>query len=363
MTESTIIERVLRLPVKGITDAPCPWSPGSVRDFYSEADYWWPDPANPSGPFIKRDGESNPACFNRHRKLLIRMSCQCAALTSVWLKNGGAPLLERIQSILDTWFVDESTSMRPSLSCSQSIRGQCEGRSFGVIDTIQLCEVALSVQALRTALPRKLYEGVLQWFTQYLDWLVTSEFGQTERKAKNNHGVCWYLQAACFARLTGNEALLDELRQDFRCILLKQIERNGAMPRELARTKPYGYALFTLEVFAGLAVLLGTTSENCFLWREGDSGSVADAMAFLYPYILDKTVWPYPPDVLFFDYWPCRQSALLLVGHHTGERKYRALWDKLPPWRLKFELLRNFPVRIPELWLPQLSMNKSQVMS
>ena len=352
MSDRITPERVLRLPVKGIASRPSSWSPGSVRDFYSEADYWWPNPADPSGPFIKRDGESNPACFNGHRKLLIRMSCQLAVLTEAWRKEGGAPLLNKIIEILDVWFVNDSTSMRPSLSYSQSIRGRCEGRSFGVIDTIHLCEAALSVRALRAALPRELYDGVLQWFMQHLEWLVTSEFGRKERKTLNNHAVCWYLQAACFARLVGDHALLDELRQDFRCILLKQIERDGSMPRELARTKPYGYALFTLEVFAGLAAILSTSGENCFLWREGDSGSVADAMSFLYPYILDKKAWPYPADVLFFDYWPCRQSALLLVGQYTGERKYRELWEKLPPWHLKFELLRNFPVRTPNLWLP-----------
>src|SRR5262245_18500288 len=26
-----------------------------VHDYYSEAPYWWPDPANPGGPFIRKD--------------------------------------------------------------------------------------------------------------------------------------------------------------------------------------------------------------------------------------------------------------------------------------------------------------------
>ena len=352
MSDHITPERVLRLPVKGIASRPSPWSPGTVRDFYSEADYWWPNPADPEGPYISRDGESNPACFNGHRKLLIRMSCQCAALAQLWLKNRTPEARERFQEVLRTWFTDENLSMRPHLEYAQSIRGRVAGRNFGVIDTIHLCEPVLAMQRLRGDLPGGLYDGVCQWFAQYLDWLQTSEFGRKERKTLNNHAVCWYLQAACFARLVEDHALLDELRQDFRCVLLKQIRRDGAMPKELARTKPYGYALFTLDVFAGLAVLLSTPEENCFLWREGDSGSVADAMAFLYPYILDKASWPYPPDVLFFDYWPCRQSSLYLAAHATGERKYRDLWEKLPPYRLKFELLRNFPVRTPGFWLP-----------
>ena len=34
------------------------------HDYFSEGDYWWPDPKNPGGPYIRRDGFSNPANFN-----------------------------------------------------------------------------------------------------------------------------------------------------------------------------------------------------------------------------------------------------------------------------------------------------------
>jgi hypothetical protein len=46
-----------------------PWSvtlhrpkntPAGLHDFFSEGPYWWPDPDNPGGPYIRRDGEVNP---------------------------------------------------------------------------------------------------------------------------------------------------------------------------------------------------------------------------------------------------------------------------------------------------------------
>src|SRR2546423_15021505 len=43
-----------------VTAFPAPRSTGGVHDFYSEGDYWWPDPQNPQGPYIRRDGETNP---------------------------------------------------------------------------------------------------------------------------------------------------------------------------------------------------------------------------------------------------------------------------------------------------------------
>ena len=47
-------------------------SAGGVHDFFSEGDYWWQDPANPNGPYIQKDGMSNPNNFTDHRKAISR---------------------------------------------------------------------------------------------------------------------------------------------------------------------------------------------------------------------------------------------------------------------------------------------------
>jgi len=50
-----------------ITAFPAPRSAGGPHDFYSEGDYWWPDPRSPDSPFVRRDGETNPSNFIAHR--------------------------------------------------------------------------------------------------------------------------------------------------------------------------------------------------------------------------------------------------------------------------------------------------------
>ncbi|HXK07238.1 MAG TPA: alginate lyase family protein, partial [Verrucomicrobiae bacterium] len=47
-------------PPVTVTAASSPRSAGGRHDFFSEGDYWWPDPKNPDGPYIQRDGMSNP---------------------------------------------------------------------------------------------------------------------------------------------------------------------------------------------------------------------------------------------------------------------------------------------------------------
>jgi hypothetical protein len=66
-------ERILRAaneylsqPPITVTAASSPRSKGGKHDYFSEGDYWWPDPKNPDGPYIRRDGYSNPQNFNDH---------------------------------------------------------------------------------------------------------------------------------------------------------------------------------------------------------------------------------------------------------------------------------------------------------
>ena len=65
-----------------ITTSTSPRSAGGIHDFFSEGDYWWPDPANPDGPYIQRDGMTNPNNFVDHRRYLMRLSVQVPALAA-----------------------------------------------------------------------------------------------------------------------------------------------------------------------------------------------------------------------------------------------------------------------------------------
>src|SRR5262245_46944693 len=59
-----------------ITASSSPRGAGGAHDFFSEGDYWWPDPQDPGGPYIQRDGMTNPDNFTNHRRYLMRLSVQ-----------------------------------------------------------------------------------------------------------------------------------------------------------------------------------------------------------------------------------------------------------------------------------------------
>lgn len=355
--------RVLRAAEAYLKDAPktivavrSPRSPGGPHDFYSEGDYWWPDPKNPSGPYIRRDGESNPDNFVAHRQLLMRLSIQMPALAAAWVLTKRRIFAEHASAHLRAWFVDSSSRMNPNLEFAQAIHGIDTGRSIGIIDTLHLVEVAQAARVLgqRHALTREDLEGTRAWFADYLNWLTTSVHGKEERAAKNNHGSCWLLQAAAFAQLTGDAAVLRDCRERLRSALLPgQIAPDGSFPLELARTKPYSYSLFNLDVLGMCALLLSDHAGDFWTLRLPNGASLQTCFRFMVPFIEDKRQWPFRHDVEYFDDLPVRQPSLLFAGLIYGERAYLALWARLDPDPTAPEVIRNHPVRQPVLWMDE----------
>jgi hypothetical protein len=119
-----------------ITASTSPRSAGGLHDFFSEGDYWWPDPANPGGPYIQRDGMTNPENFVEHRRYLMRLSVQVPALVAAWKLTKDPRYSKHAARHLRAWFIDEATRMNPNLQYAQAIHGRFTGRGIGVIDTI-----------------------------------------------------------------------------------------------------------------------------------------------------------------------------------------------------------------------------------
>ena len=357
-------ERILRAaneylsqPPITITASSSPRSHGGKHDYFSEGDYWWPDPKNPGGPYIRRDGYTDPANFNDHREALIRLSLHVPALVAAWLVTHDKRYAEHAVLHLRAWFLDPATKMNPSLDYAQAIFGITPGRGTGVIDTLHLVEVSRAARLLEKsgAFVRGEHGGVLEWFAQYLDWMCNSTNGKEEEVAKNNHGACWVAQAAAFAALTGNKDVLALCRNRFRSNLIPdQLAVNGSFPLELARTKPYSYSLFDLDVLAIICQIASTSDgseDDLWQFSLADGRQYRKAVDFYLPFIEDKSKWPYAHDVEYFDDLPNRQPSLLFAGLAYNEPRFIALWRRLPPDPKTAEIIRNFPVRQPLLWV------------
>lgn len=354
-------ERVLELAKKysdvepiTVTASTCERSAGGVHDFYSEGDYWWPDPENPDGPYIRKDGMTNPDNFTAHREAMIRLSQISGALASAYIITGDKNYATQLLPHLKAWFIDEATIMNPNLLYGQAIMGRVTGRGIGIIDTIHLMEVAKAIAAIENSgvISATDIAKLKEWFATYLDWIFTHPYGIAERDNGNNHSVCWALQASVFAEFVENSEVQDYCRKMYKTVLLPdQMAGNGSFPLELKRTKPYGYSLFNLDVMTALCQVLSSPDDNLFRFNTSDGKNIGKGIAFMYPYVKDKKSWPYQKDVMYWDEWPVRHPSFLFGGLAFNEESYLDLWKSLNADFGTPEVVRNMPIRYPLLWV------------
>jgi len=355
-------------------------SAGGLHDFFSQADYFWPDPNNPDGPYKGRDGMTNPDNFVAHRHAMIRFSRIVAELTSAWLITGEERYARAVEPHLRAWFIDPETYMAPHLLYSQAVVRRDTGRSIGVIDGIHLMEVAQSVLRLSEAgaIDPEVVAGTKAWFSQFVEWLTTHPYGTAEMRAANNHGTCWAMQTAVYAKLVGNTEVMDLCRQRFKEIFMpNQMAPDGSFPLETTRTKPYGYSLFNMDAFAALCQTLSTEEDDLWTYVSDNGNCMRKGLDFIMPYVVDKDRWPLRHDVLHWDEWPVAHPFLIFAWWRFKDGKtlansaddraaavatfengrsfdaglYYNTWERLEHFPAGDEVIRNLPIRNPLIWL------------
>ena len=239
-----------------LTTLPCPRSPGTPHDFYSEAENYWPDSSNPTGPFVVRaSGPPNPDAFTAHRDALLNFSICVPALTAAFVLTGESRYALQAITHLRAWFLDPATRMNPSLLYGQTIPPAKTGRPEGLVEAVHLAEVVQCIPFLTNseALTAPDLTGLQKWFAEYFEWLNTSRLAGLARDSKNHHGSSWLLQAAAIAHLTEakDDAPLTTLRHQYKSSTIRaQIVADGVFPHELTTPNPYRNTLFNLDMLA-----------------------------------------------------------------------------------------------------------------
>ncbi|MDD4971488.1 MAG: alginate lyase family protein [Paludibacter sp.] len=354
-------ERVIQLADSFLNENPetvtahiCPRSAGGIHDYYSEATYWWPDPANPEGPYIRRDGINNPSNFDFHRQAISQFSWITGTLTSAYLLTGKSIYAEATVKHVKAWFVNPETCMNPNLLYAQAIKGVNTGRGIGIIDATPFIEVTKSVQVLQDSpyLAKEDSKVIRQWFTAFMTWLNTHQYGIVEMNAKNNHGTWWHAQVAAYAIFTGDKKILEKCRTHYKETLLPtQMGKDGSFPLEIERTKPYSYSLFNLDGMTTLAWLLTDKEFNGWNFTLPDGRNIKKGVDFMKPYVIDRGKWPFKRDISHWEEQPGRRPFMIFAAMSHQQPEWIAIWQKCSPDFPSDESRRNMPLKNPILWL------------
>lgn len=265
------------------------------HDYYSVGPYWWPDPSKADGlPYVRRDGEVNSERYEYDNVGLKNTVAAVDDLATAWYFTNEPRYARRAALLLRTWFLDPATRMNPHLQYGQAIPGRTEGRGIGIIDTAQLIHLVDAVGLLQSpdAWPDSDHQELQAWFRAYLNWLLTSSHGKAEANTKNNHAVWYDAQVASFALFVDDKATAGQvLEQVGPRRIATQIQPDGRMLHELARTKSFSYTHMNLRGFLHLARLGEHVDFDLWRYRSDDGRSIEAALDWLEPFVNGQEEW------------------------------------------------------------------------
>jgi hypothetical protein len=224
---------------------------GDKHDYMSQAPYFWRDTNSPDQKYIRRDGERNPESnADSDAGRLGKVCSTVHVLGLAWYFSGDEKYAAKAAEFVRVFFLDPATRMNPNLNYGQGIPGEVEGRPTGLIGARGLADLVdgLGLLAGSSSWQVDDQRKMTAWATDYFHWLTTSKIGLGEDAASNNHGTFYDVQAVSLALFIGdtNYARV-KLRAAREQRIAREIEPNGKMPRELARTLSFNYSLFNLH--------------------------------------------------------------------------------------------------------------------
>ena len=315
-----------------------PRSPGGRHDFFSEGDYWWPDPGEPGRAVRPSRRAVEPGQLRRppagadaheprragagrglaaHRRAHAtpsRRRATCAPGSSTrrpaWRRTCATPrpctvagaAAESESSTPSTWsrWRGRSRSWRRRPACRRP-----SGKRRAAL--------VRRLPALDDQRPERHRGARGEEQPRHL----LGDAGGGLRAADRERASC---SAFC--------------RERFKTVLVpNQVAADGSFPLETARTKPYGYSLFNLDAMATTAFILSAPGEDLWRFETADGRGLRRAVAWMVPFVRERKSWPFPQDVMYDEQWPMRHASLLFAGLAYGEPAGSSCGRRCPPTR------------------------------
>ena len=234
---------------------------GDPHNFESLSIYWWPDPQNPNGPYVCKDGYFNPEYKEYDYERLLTLIKNLTFLGKAFFLTYNEMYFDAFCRQLDVWFIDSATRMNPNFEYGQFIpgRNQNKGNSSGIIDAYNFIDIFEGIRLVESVrgIGRKRMKALRAWFDDFADWMRTSELGQRESQTSNNHSIAYDTTLYAIAQFTRSKGEQKKLvSQFYERRLAKQIDDEGKMKEELKRTKALSYSVYNLTHIIDLMALM-----------------------------------------------------------------------------------------------------------
>lgn len=283
-------EQILGLPATSVMDKPDEKvaKSGDKHDFISVGKYCWPNPDTPDGmPWIQRDGYINVENFKKDDAVRLDKMCgNMWKLSIAYFFSGDERFAQKAVELVRVWFIDPETKMNPHFTYAQVIPGNDNdmGHFPGVIFGRVFINV-LSGLCFTQSSPvytKEFDTEIKKWFAEYSHWLTTSEFGKKESKTTNNHSIAYDQQLLAIALFAGDDATARRIVSDFHPVrIFPQVEPDGKMPRELARTRGLGYSAYNVKHMLEVCEMATMINPDLYNITSADGRCISKAIEYI----------------------------------------------------------------------------------
>lgn len=270
---------------------------GDRGDYLSIVANWFPDPKNPTGPYIRGEG-SNPDRLSDKYDLndLDKMSADVELLGFAYYFSDNPRYATRAASLVRTWFLNPQSRMNPNMNFAQTVIGREKGRPDGILETARIQRV---IEAMGLIAPSGKFtaedsKGLEKWFSDYVDWMRTSPHGKGASVSKTYHSLWYDSQITHFALYARRPDVVKSViaawpQQRFPV----HFGVDGKMVLEIPRSRSFYYSIYALSAAYNAAEIGKCAGVD--LWNMEDAGKgLKKSTDFLAAYHGKLETWPYP---------------------------------------------------------------------
>jgi len=269
---------------------------GDRHDYYSLAEYWWPNHKTKSRePYIRKDGQVNPETKSIPDKTNFnKLMNDNHHLAVAYYFTNDTKYAQKAAENIKVWFINPDTRMNPHLKYAQVIKG-VKSTGTGLIDIRNVPQTLDDIRLIQAsnALDADAGAAVTTWFKDYLQWLITSPEGKIQAESKNNHETWYDAQVIAIADYTGQPEIANAYAAKVQMLMDKQVEADGIQPEEVDRTRSWKYSTFNLEALLRASMAARTTEKDILNHKNTSKASITTIVSHLAPYASGDKDWPH----------------------------------------------------------------------
>lgn len=287
-------DAALEQPVANVVDEGALPPSGDPHDYYSYSPYWWPNPENPEGPYIWRDGEVNPDRDTSDVSRIKAMVDRVTALVPAWYFTGDERYAESAVEQIRAWFLDPETKMNPNVQFGQKRRGHNYNSPSGVLEAWRMrwvIDCAILLESF-SGWTEEDANALRIWFSQFATWMVESPTGIEESMQPNNHGSWYNAQLILYALYGESFDLARKQLDGMPARIFSQVFIDGRQPQELIRTRSLSYSIYNARALITVARLGLHLDYDLFAYRSLEGRSIRLAVDYMTPFIIGEKEWP-----------------------------------------------------------------------